>query len=121
MNATPPQITQETVRIEIEGAVKTFLDDVKDRLNSLGFDVAVSFHSRAAGVRESIIELVKECDYLTSAQIADQLQDKIITKSTYPRRIVLTTVSALCREMVLRRDSLGRISVAQREEKAVTA
>lgn len=131
MNATSrqpgrvPEAAQAIVDEAIRRMVKRLNAVIAD-LNAKGFDVAnveisIAAPSKIRGIRDSILALVEESDFLTSGEIADQLQDRIVTKSQDPRRVIMSTVSALHREGLLQKDALGRMSVARNRREIATA
>jgi len=100
-----------------EQSFAEFMDSLVKLMKEGGLNIETRVvPGRVSGVRQSIIELVRESDFLTSSQIADQLEERIVTKSEDPRRVIMSTVSALVRENVFERDALGRISLTRAPE-----
>lgn len=70
-------------------------------------------------VRKVVCDYVNDNGYLSSSKIADQLESQIQTKSSEPRRVILSTISSLIRERILEKNQVGQISLVRKEE-AVT-
>lgn len=118
----PEPSEKDPLQAELQQIILNAVSDLADQfvveLRNRGIDVANVriVASPPTSVRASIIALVQRSDYLTSSQIATQLQGEITTKSDDPRRVIVSTVSALARERILVRDALGRFSIARKEE-----
>ena len=118
----PEPSEQDPLQAELQHLIRNAVSDLVDQfvveLRDRGIDVANVriVESPPVSVRASIIALVQKHDYLTSTQIANQLQDEITTKSDDPRRVIVSTVSALVREHILVRNALSHLSVTRKEE-----
>ncbi len=124
-----PIQNQAQIQVEIQQILDGVVHDLVEQLVAKLQDHGISFNEvrivtspplKVPGVRDSIIALVRRSDYLGSSQIANQLQNEITTKSDDPRRVIVSTVSALVREGILTRDRLGCLSVAETREVVTT-
>ena len=75
---------------------------------------------RPIGARDAVLEFLRRNQGThTSPQIAELLHPVIHSKSEDRRRVVLSTVSNLARDGVIERDTLGRMRLAEPQEKEV--
>lgn len=126
MDGTPRMDQVETrIRQALESAVQEAIEQFVTGLREAGLVVGEiqvrAMPPRVPSVRALIVAEVGETDFMTSSQLADALTDRIVTKSDDPRRVVLSTISALCREGVLSKDPLGRLSLHRKEVDRIPA
>lgn len=114
----------EEIRSALQDIIESFVNQVmefqKQGVPLEGVCEVILRRTPAKSVRDVIREYIREYidhhDYLTSSVIADELEDRIPTKSTDPRKVILSTISVMTRENILERDSFGRISLVLKEE-----